>query len=85
MSECDFCMEDSILDIFQIKKKRRVEAIKNILSKHKQVDLNIFVAKVSVCNGIDRLTVRKYIDELEAAGYIEIQNGKIVWKQDTQS
>lgn len=73
-------MDDSILDPFQIKKRRRTDAIKNMLAKLKKVELRSFIAKVCVECGIDKVTVRKYLEELEVADYIEIKDGVITWK-----
>lgn len=73
-------MDDSILDHFQVKKRKRMERIKDMLSKLKEVGLKTFMAKVRVHCGIDRITIRKYLEALEAANYIEIKDGVITWK-----
>jgi predicted transcriptional regulator len=73
-------MDDSILDPFQVKKRKRMESIKSMLAKLKAIGLKDFIANVSINCGIDRITVRKYLDELETANYIEIRDGIITWK-----
>jgi len=82
MGENIYWMDDSILDPFQVKKRKRLESIKNMLARLKDVDLKIFIAKVSVNCGIDMVTVRKYLEALERAGYIDIKNGIVVWKHE---
>jgi len=72
-------MDDSILDPFQLKKRKRVEAIKNMLAKLKEVELRVFMAKIRVNCGIDKVTIRKYLGALETANYIEIKDGLIKW------
>lgn len=73
-----YWMDDSILDPFQVKK--RMEAIKNMLAKLKEVDLKTFMARVRADCGIDRVTIRKYLEALETSSYIEIKDGVITWK-----
>jgi len=82
LSENIYWMDDSILDPFQMKKRKRIESIKNMLTKLKEVNLNLFLAKVSINCGINESTVRKYLQALETDGYIEIKNGKIILKSN---
>jgi len=70
-------MRDSILDPFQQKKRKRTKMILDTLEKLKETDLKTFIGKICVNSGIDKATVRKYLEELETAGYIEIRNGII--------
>jgi predicted transcriptional regulator len=81
-SENVYWMDDSILDPFQVKKRKRIESIKNMLTRLKEVDLKTFIANVSVNSGIDGATVRKYLEMLEVAGHIQIKDGKVVWNQN---
>lgn len=80
MSENIYWMDDSILDPFQVKKRKKMESIKSMLAKLKAIGLKDFIANVSINCGIDRIIVRKYLDELETANYIEIRDGIITWK-----
>jgi predicted transcriptional regulator len=72
-----YVIDEGNLDIFQVKKKKRITSIKEILKKLKKIDLKTFVSKVAVKNGFDTRTVRKYLSELEDAGEIEIKEGTI--------
>ena len=56
-----------------------MEAIMNMLTKLKEVELRVFIANVCVNCGIDKVTVRKYLGALETANYIEIKDGLIKW------
>jgi len=38
------------------------------------------MAKICLNCGIDKMTVRKYLEALEIANYIEIKDGLIKWK-----
>ena len=81
MSESLYCMEDSILDPFQQKKRKRTKMIIDTLKKLKEISLKTFIGKICVNSGIDKATVRKYLEELETADYIEIKDGIIKWKE----
>jgi len=72
-----YVIDEGNLDIFQVKKKKRIASIKEILKKLKKIDLKTFVSKVAVRNGFDTKTVRKYLSELEDAGEIQIKEGTI--------
>ncbi|MEM3824347.1 MAG: hypothetical protein QXH87_05375, partial [Candidatus Bathyarchaeia archaeon] len=80
-----FWMDEAILDPFQIKKRKRVEQIKSMLAKLKEIDLKKFLAKVSINCGIEEMTVRKYLESLKIDGCIEIKDGKILWKDKAES
>jgi len=81
MSESIYQMDDYILDPFQQKKKRRMEAVMGMLKRLKEVDLKEFTAKVAVNCGIHESTTRRYIEALKTSGYIEIKDGMIIWKK----
>jgi predicted transcriptional regulator len=81
LSENVFWMDDSILDPFQVKKKKRIDSIKNMLAELKEVELKAFIAKISVDCGINGATARAYLEDLETAGYIQVKNGIIIWKE----
>ena len=68
------------MDPFQVKKRKRLEAIKNMLKKLEKTDFRSFVAKISANSGIDEPTVIRYLATLETAGLIEKRNGTITWK-----
>jgi len=70
-------MDDSELDPFQLKMKKRFSSVREILKKCKKVDLKEFVAKVSINCGIHEKTIRRYLDLLENAGEIKISDGII--------
>jgi len=53
----------------------------DMLAKLREVDLKTFMAKVRVKCGIDRVTVRRYLEALETANYIEIKDGIIIWNE----
>ena len=72
-----YVIDESKLDVFQMKKKKRITSIKEILKKLEKIDLKTFVSKVAVKNGFDTKTVRKYLSELEDAGEIQIKEGTI--------
>jgi predicted transcriptional regulator len=84
LSENVYWMDDSILDPFQIKKKKRVDSIKNMLAELKKVELKAFIAKISVSCGINGATARAYLEDLQTAGCIKIKNGIITWKQEAE-
>jgi len=75
-----FWIDDSVLDRFQLMKKRRISYIRKMLEKLGKIDLKIFIANVSVNCGIDGRTVRNYLRDLEIIGDIEIKDGMMIWK-----
>jgi predicted transcriptional regulator len=83
LSDTLYWMDDSILDPFQQKKRKRISSIKEMLKKLEKVELKEFMGKVSVNCGINKATVREYLEALEIAGYVEIKNGTVLWKQET--
>lgn len=78
VDESIFVIDEGKLDRFQIWKKERITAVREMLRKLEKTDLKTFVAKVAVKNGFDTRTVRKYLSELEAAGEIRISEGIII-------
>ena len=82
MSESVYEMDEYILDPFQQKKKKRIEAVKKMIKKLEKVELEEFTAKVAVNCGIHKSTVRQYLEELKVAGYIEIEDGVIKWREN---
>ena len=73
-----YVIDEGKLDKFQIWKKGRIAAVREMLRKLEKTDLKTFVAKVSVENGFDPRTLRQYLSELEAAGEIKISEGTII-------
>lgn len=53
-----------------------------MIKKLEKVELEEFTAKVAVNCGIHKSTVRQYLEELRVAGYIEIEDGLIKWKEN---
>jgi len=72
-----FNMDESDLDPFQLRMKKRFRSVKEMLKRCKKVDLKEFVAKVSINCGIHEKTIRRYLDMLENAGEIKIKDGII--------
>jgi predicted transcriptional regulator len=73
-------MDDGILDPFQIKNRKRMQHVINLLSTLKEVNIESFAAKVAVNSGIDKTTVRKYLGFIKEAGLIDIRDKMIIWK-----
>lgn len=81
MDDSIYHIDDYDLDPFQQKMRRRIESVKGMLRKLKKVDLKEFVAKVHANCGVHEATARRYLNNLEVAGYIEIKDGTIIWKE----
>ena len=85
MSDNIYWMDDSILDPFQVKNRRRIQSVMKMLSKLKETDLEEFTSRVAINSGIDKYTVRKYLGFLETAKKIQIRDGRIIWKDEDSS
>ena len=79
MSGNIYWMDDGILDPFQVKNRKRIQYVINLLCQLKEVEIESFAAKVAVNSGIDKITVRKYLGFIKEAGLIEIRDKMIIW------
>ena len=74
--------EDSILDPLQEKRKRRLDAVINLLRKEREIGINRFCGQISILYGIRRETLKEYLKDLEDFGLVEITEGTIRWLGD---
>ena len=71
-------IEDN-LDPSQEKKKKRLQAVMDLLRSEKEIEVKKFFGLLCSMFGLRRLTLREYLTDLEDYGVIEIVDGKIKW------
>lgn len=72
-----------ILDIFQRKRKARINLFLKELEKRKEAEEEKFLAEMSCEYGVRPRTGREYLDDLEAIGKIRRDGNKIFYVEDT--
>ena len=74
----DQLMEDQILDHWQIKKKKRVMRVAQVIRQRGQVDKTSFLAELAF-TGIRRETALEYLRDLRDLGSISMTRDQITW------
>ena len=70
---------EASLDPSQEKKKKRLQAVMDLLRSEKEIELNEFCGFMCSIYGIRRQTLMEYLKDLMDLGVIEIVDGKIKW------
>lgn len=71
---------DDVLDSHQRRKKRRVEAIANVLKNKGRVRYDKFLAEMEII-GIQQKVAKEYLGALEVHGEIRVDEGEIIWNE----
>ena len=70
---------EELLDPLQVKKMKRLRVIMDMLETEKEIEVKEFCGLFCIKFGIHRQTLLGYLEELEDAGLILINDGKIIW------
>lgn len=76
--ESESVIDEQNLDHWQLKKRRRLENIRERMRVRRITSYNKFVSEL-VMSGVRRETAEEYIRDIKSFGDIRIENGEIYW------
>ena len=69
---------DDVVDVHQLQKSKRIEAVARVLKRKCRVNREKFLAEMQF-NGLRKQVAVEYIEVLKTLGKVRIEGGDIVW------